>query len=36
MTTEEKVGYILDRIPMAWEDEIDQVYELLLELENKE
>ena len=33
MTTEEKIAYILSRLPEAGEYEIDQVYEFLLETE---
>jgi hypothetical protein len=35
MTTEEKIAYILSRLPEAGEYEIDQVYEFLLEVENE-
>lgn len=35
MTTEEKIQYILARLPEAGEYEIDQVYEFLLEVENE-
>lgn len=35
MSTEEKMNYILSRLPEAGEYEIDQVYEFLLETENE-
>ena len=35
MSTEEKIQYILNRLPEAGEYEIDQVYEFLLETENE-
>ena len=35
MSTEEKIQYILTRLPEAGEYEIDQVYEFLLEVETE-